>query len=245
MVKLLNSYSIAAAFALLMGVGISGADNALTPEEKAAGWVLLFDGRTLNGWDSSVPPPAGGHAPAGATKKTAAPPGAAPAQGSNPRPCSTPLGEAPVSQGASHWEVIHGALSPCGGTAGYLMSKESYRNLVLTLDFKTGEDTNSGIFVRSPGGNLGYEVQIWKAQPAGYNTGSIVGAAKTGREFKFVPDQWNHYEITADGDHLVVVLNGTRTVDVHDSQFADGRIRLQYQKFPIEFRNIKMRLITH
>ena len=81
-------------------------------------------------------------------------------------------------------------------------------------------------------GAAGYEVQIWKAQPAGYNTGSIVGAGKTDREYKFLPDQWNHYEITADGDHLMVVLNGTKTLDVHDSQFSKARIRLQYQKYP-------------
>jgi hypothetical protein len=83
--------------------------------------------------------------------------------------------------------VIHGALSPCGEPAGYLISNENYRNLVLAVDFRTGVDSNSGVFIRSPGGNLGYEVQIWKAQPAGYNTGSIVGAARTEREFKFVP----------------------------------------------------------
>jgi hypothetical protein len=27
-------------------------DNALTPGEKAAGWVLLFDGKTLDGWST-------------------------------------------------------------------------------------------------------------------------------------------------------------------------------------------------
>ena len=29
------------------------ADNRLTPEEKRAGWLLLFDGQTLNGWMTS------------------------------------------------------------------------------------------------------------------------------------------------------------------------------------------------
>jgi hypothetical protein len=229
----------------LMTAGLSGADNVLTPREKAGGWVLLFDGKTLSGWTASEPPaaPAPGGAPK--QKKSTAPPGAAPAQGSHPRPCSASPGQATVAPGVSRWEVLDGTLSPCGETAGYLVSKEKYKDLILTVDFRTGEDTNSGVFVRSPQGIQGYEVQIWKAQPAGYNTGSIVGAGKTDREYKFLADQWNHYEITADGDHLVVVLNGTRTLDVHDSKFSDGRILLQYQKFPIEFKNIKMREIKH
>ena len=150
-------------------------------------------------------------------RKGPAQPGAAPAVGSNPRACAS-TGQAAVAAGVSHWEVVDGALSPCGDTAGYLISKQNYKDLVLAVDFRTGEDTNSGVFVRISGG-LGYEVQIWKAQPAGYNTGSIVGAGKTDREYKFLADQWNHYEITADGDHLVVVLNGTKTLDIHDSQF--------------------------
>jgi hypothetical protein len=234
---------------LIMTAGLFGADNVLTPQEKAAGWVVLFDGKTLNGWDSAAPQASGrgrgqggGAARAGVPKQAKAPaqPGAAPAQGSNPPPCSTPMGQAPVVAGASHWEVVDGALSPCGDIAGYLISNANYKDLVLTVDFRTGEDTNSGVFVRGLGSSLGYEVQIWKAQPAGYNTGSIVGAAKTDREYKFISDQWNHYEITADGDHLVVILNGTKTLDIHDSQFSDGAIRLQYQKFPIQFKNIKL-----
>jgi len=238
---------------LIVTAALFGADNVLTPQEKAGGWVLLFDGKTLNGWDSTVPQAAGrgrgtgGATPGSAPKQPKAPAqaGAAPAVGSSPRACSTPLGQAPVAAGASHWEVVDGALSPCGDITGYLISKQNYKDLVLAVDFKAGEETNSGVFVRSLGSSLGYEVQIWKAQPAGCNTGSIVGAGKTDREYKLIPNQWNHYEITADGDHLVVVLNGIKTLDIHDSQFSDGAIRLQYKKFPIEFKNIKMREIKH
>ncbi|HEY2016418.1 MAG TPA: DUF1080 domain-containing protein [Bryobacteraceae bacterium] len=246
-------YASATGVMLIMAAALFAADNKLTPQEKAGGWVLLYDGKTLNGWDSALPEaagrgrgPAGGGAPSGAPKQAKGParPGAVPAVGSNPRTCSTPLGQTGAA-GASHWEIVSGSLSPCGDPPGYLTSKESYKDFVLTVDFRTGEDTNSGVFVRSPAGNGGYEVQIWKSQPAGYNTGSIVGTGKTDGEIKFVPDQWNHYEITADGDHLVVVLNGTKTLDVHDSQFAEGRLRLQYQKFPIEFKNIKLRPIHH
>lgn len=32
---------------------VLGADNVLTPEEKAAGWQLLFDGKTTAGWMTS------------------------------------------------------------------------------------------------------------------------------------------------------------------------------------------------
>ena len=246
----MKPYVSSVGLTLMMTAGLFGADNVLTPQEKAQGWVLLFDGKTLNGWDTAVPwtgPRPAGAPGTGAPKQAKGPAraGGAPAQGSNPRPCATQPGLADVPAGGSHWEVIDGILSPCGPVAGYLTSAQDYKDLVLSVDFRTAEDTNSGVFVRSPVGKQGYEVQIWKDQPAGYNTGSIVGAGKTDKEYKFIADQWNHYEITADGDHLVVVLNGIKTLDIHDAQFSDGRIRLQYMKFPIEFKNLKMREIKH
>jgi hypothetical protein len=155
----------------------------------------------------------------------------------------TASARAAAAPGVSHWEVVDGALTPCGEPVGYLTSDRSYTNFVLSIEFRCGETANSGVFVRSPQENGGYEVQIWKLQPAGYNTGAIVGTAKTDRDFRFKPDQWNQFQITAEGDHLVVVLNGETTLDVHDARFTAGNIRLQYQQFPIAFRTIKIRAL--
>jgi hypothetical protein len=230
-----------AAFSLLVwSVSLSGQTvNGLTAQEKAQGWQLLFDGKTLKGWHPSAP--AQGQGRGGAPQP--AQPGALAQVGSTPKPCVTARkGSAPdVPPGRSQWEVVDGLLMPCGQPTGYLTSDQSYKNFVLSIEFKCGEDANSGVFVRSPEESGGYEVQIWKLQPAGYNTGAIVGTAKTARDYRFNPDQWNHYQITAEGDHIVVVMNGETTLDIHDGKFPGGNLRLQYQQFPIAFRNIKIR----
>ncbi|RPI51904.1 MAG: DUF1080 domain-containing protein, partial [Acidobacteria bacterium] len=207
-------------------------------QEKAQGWQLLFDGKTLTGWHSQAPPPGrGGRGRGGAP---APPQPGALAQIGTPKPCVGPSAAA-VPPGGSHWEVVDGLLTACGEPTGYLTSDRSYRNFVLSVEFRCSDDTNSGVFVRSPQENGGYEVQIWRQQPAGYNTGGIVGTAKTARDYAIKPNEWNHFQITADGDHLVVVLNGETTLDIRDTRFPEGHIRLQYQQFPIAFRNIKIR----
>jgi hypothetical protein len=219
--------------------------NGLTAQEKAQGWQLLFDGKTLTGWHPAPPPPppAAGRASTPPGPPAAAQPGALPQVGSSPKPCATAAARSGGPAGASHWEVVDGLLTACGEPTGYLNSDRSFKNFVLSIEFKCSEGTNSGVYVRSPQENGGYEVQIWKQQPAGYNTGAIVGTAKTARDFRLKPDQWNLYQITADGDHLVVVLNGETTLDIHDAKFSEGNIRLQYQQFPIAFRNIKLRAL--
>ena len=205
-------------------------------QESAPGGQLLFDGKTLAGWHVSAPAQGAG--------RTGPPQPPQPGQVGTPKPCvAAPAAPQQRSgpAGGSHWEIVDGLLTPCGEPAGYLTSDRSYKNFVLSIEFKCGADTNSGVFVRSPQENGGYEVQIWRQQPAGYNTGAIVGTAKTARDYAFKADEWNRFQITADGDHLVVELNGETTLDVHDTKFSEGHLRLQYQQFPIAFRNIRIR----
>ena len=103
---------------------------------------------------------------------------------------------------------------------------------------------NSGVFLRSQKAGqphlTGYELQIWDYQPAGYNTGSLVNTIKA-PSTKILADQWNNYDITAAGDHYLIVLNGQTLLDTHDSTHLSGVIGFQCQKDnKIEFRSIRV-----
>jgi hypothetical protein len=53
-------FVLAFAFALASTLAAHGAINELTPAEKSAGWQLLFDGKTLNGWRGYLNKPIAG-----------------------------------------------------------------------------------------------------------------------------------------------------------------------------------------
>ena len=149
--------------------------------------------------------------------------------------------------GADDWKVTDGAIACAATGPSWLGSTATFSDYVLKLQFRGSEKVNSGVFLRSQKEGqphiTGYELQIWDYQPAGYNTGSLVGTAKA-EPVKILPDQWNSYEITADGDHFLIVLNGKTILDAHDSKHASGVIGFQCQKGnPIEFRDIQLKPI--
>src|SRR3954462_6527676 len=84
--------------------------NTLSEQERAQGWQLLFDGRTLAGWHVSVPAPVSG--------RGGSPTPAAPGQVGTPKPCVAAQGE-PTPAGGSHWQVADGSVIACGEPAGY------------------------------------------------------------------------------------------------------------------------------
>jgi hypothetical protein len=53
--------------------------------------------------------------------------------------------------------------------------------------------------------------------------------------------KWNIYEITAQGPHLVVVLNGQKTADVQDSKHLGGPFALQYGSGVVKFRKLQIK----
>ncbi|HWD98424.1 MAG TPA: DUF1080 domain-containing protein, partial [Bryobacteraceae bacterium] len=127
---------------------------------------------------------------------------------------------------------------------GWLATDETFTDFHLKLQFKGGEKVNSGVFLRSQKEGqphvTGFELQIWDYQPAGYDTGSLVGAAKA-TPTKIRPGQWNDYDITVDGDHYLIVLNGTTLLDTHNTSHASGVIGFQCQpNNQIEFRDVRV-----
>ena len=72
-------------------------------------------------------------------------------------------------------------------------------------------------------------------------TGAIVDVAKVDPMPK-AAGKWNTYEITAQGSHLVVVLNGQKTADVQDSKHnAGGPFALQYGSGVVKFRKVQIK----
>ena len=147
--------------------------------------------------------------------------------------------------GDANWEIADGAVGADSGS-GFLVTKESYADFELTLEFWVDEPANSGIFVRcadamSVTDRNSYEVNIYDTRAdQTYRTGGIVHIAAPNSVI-MTAGKWNSYEIKAEGSRLMVTLNGEEMVDVRDTQFADGPIALQYGLGIVKFRNVRVR----
>lgn len=134
-----------------------------------------------------------------------------------------------------------------GSNPGYLVTRVPYRDFVIRAEFWASDNANSGIFVRCQNPNVitdesCYEANIFDQRPdPTYATGSIVKVAKVPPDFPRAGGKWNTYVVTAQGDHLVVELNGQKTVDVRDSKFANGPIALQWGRGTIKWRKVEIK----
>jgi hypothetical protein len=151
--------------------------------------------------------------------------------------------------GKANWAMKDGALVADkldGKDPSYLVSKNSYKDFQIKAEFWTDEEANSGIFLRCDelkkiGSKICYEVNIFDKRPdPTYGTGAIVDVAKVDPMPK-AAGKWNTYEITAQGPHLVVVLNGQKTADVQDATHASGPIALQYGSGVVKFRKVQIK----
>jgi hypothetical protein len=148
-------------------------------------------------------------------------------------------------RGDARWQVQNGALAALPGSGkGVLSTTTEFADYSLKAEFRTDDKANSGVFLRyPPSGEVtqagGYEVNIYDKHEK-WPTGSINDVARVKGRPNTV-GKWNTFEITADGDHLVVRLNGKKAVDARDTRFARGTVGLQYNgEGEVQFRNVKL-----
>ena len=150
----------------------------------------------------------------------------------------------------ANWAVKDGVLSVSEGKPGLLCTNSEFGDYQLQVDFRSPEQTNSGVFLRTPLKPTNttsdcYELNI--APPTNpFPTGGFVKRVKAeGTEPKGAApkyDDWNTFDITASGGHFVVKLNGKQVLDYTDpAPPKRGFIGLQLNEGRVEFRNIKLR----
>ena len=148
--------------------------------------------------------------------------------------------------GNANWKLGEGVVQANTGN-GFLVTKESYQDFELKVEFWVDDAANSGVFIRCENptqidANNAYEVNIYDKRPdQSYRTGAIVEVAKPASVIN-TGGNWNTFQITARGAHLTVMLNNVRTVDVDNSLHARGTIALQYGGTGlVKFRRVEIR----
>ncbi len=146
---------------------------------------------------------------------------------------------------SGEWKGFDGSLHAAPGSYTWLRHTTPFADFVLKADvrMKTFE-ADSGIFIRAAKDGdptrTGYQININNLNKD-WGNGSIVSREKS-KAGTLSANEWHHYEITAEGDHVSVAIDGRQVLDAHDATAAVGYVGLQYLKGDdVEFRNIKLR----
>ena len=146
--------------------------------------------------------------------------------------------------GSTDWRLRNGYVEG-SGEAGFLVSQRSYSDYRLIVEFWTDGPANSGVFIRCEDpqnvtASNCYEVNVYDTRPdPTYHTGSIVNVAAPMAQID-AANQWNRFEILAQGSHLEVILNGVTTVNTDNDQLDAGYIALQYGTGVVRFREVEI-----
>ena len=166
------------------------------------------------------------------------------------------------------WEVKYGVLGTSEKPGGYLWTTKTYEDFEISVDYKTSEKCNSGLFFRTDPKNAvqgGFEIQIASAgiYSGKHVVGSLYDAKAPSAAAGKQDGEWNTMVLTCKGPKISVTLNGRKVLeaDIDDWDTANqnpdgsknkfktalkdlprkGHIGLQYHGHPVWFRNIKLK----
>lgn len=160
------------------------------------------------------------------------------------------------------FSVKDGVLATPGKPIGYVLTEKDYSDYVLELEWRWPEKPgNSGVLLHVSGPDKVWP-KSWEAQLFASRAGDIwlidnfklnVDKAqqdpkqarhffrrKTDRPVEKKTGEWNKYRITCKGDTVKLEINGLLVNEGKGAERTGGKIALQAEGAPIEFRNIKL-----
>ncbi len=202
-------------------------------QEKPKG-ISLFDGKTLKGWD--------GDPRFWSVKDGALTGQTTPENPANPNTFLVWRGGKPADfQLEMDFKLV-------GGNSGIqYRSKESERWIIggYQADFDAPGNYSGILYEERGRGILALTGEKVEIGPDGKK--NVVGKVGDADKIKAVvkKEQWNHYTIIAQGNHLIHKINGVVTVDVTDNQVdkrsMSGLLALQVHQGPpmtVQFKNV-------
>lgn len=113
-------------------------------------------------------------------------------------------------EGPNGWEVQQGVLTNTHPSVD-LVTEQAFEDFKLHVEFRYSPKSNSGIYLRGR-----YEVQIqddFGKAPTSVLMGGVYGFLTPSKMAAKKAGQWQTYDITLEGRHVTVVLNGERVID--------------------------------
>jgi len=170
-----------------------------------------------------------------------------------------PYLENPDVDPATVWSVQNGLLRCEGRPSGYIRTTEDYSNYNLHVEWRWPEKpSNSGVLLHMSEPDMIWPKAI-EAQLMNQNAGDfyVIGGTDfkehKGKKSRRVPKlndssekdpgQWNTYDIICRGNTIELYVNGVLQNKATEATVNSGKICLQSEGTPIEFRNIKLELL--
>lgn len=152
-----------------------------------------------------------------------------------------------ANENPESWKVVDGAIVGDGPRSHLFWMVRESENCEFRAEVKLNHSGNSGMYVRAafgPGFPKGYEAQVENTSPDPQRTGSLYGFSKVLEQL--VPDDtWWTQDVRAEGNHIVITVNGKVATDFVEQKntYTKGYLVLQQhnQGSVVQFRNLMMR----
>jgi hypothetical protein len=203
--------------------------DANADDKNGTGWVQLFNGKDLTGWKLHPEPNKGSIVEV--IKKE------------DDGKVVAIFGKLKNDKEVPLWRVEDGILIGSGPASHLFSERGDYQNFHYRIEAKINDKGNSGQYFRTafgPGFPNGYEAQINATHGDPVRTGSLypnpgLGLAKYRDKITVLnnaphkPDEWFTQEVIANGDRIIIKVNGKTTLDWHDpeNRFKKGHFALQ------------------